>query len=70
MSVDPHEVRMAAANGAMNSLQALDDDELVALLVPFFEAMGAVVQRLHAIDAPIGDIRQLLVGMALSAVGD
>jgi hypothetical protein len=68
--IDPHKVRMAAANGAMNSLQAFDDDEFVALLPPFFEHMQAVIQRLHAIDAPIGDIRLLVVGMVLSAVGE
>jgi hypothetical protein len=68
--VDPHEVRMAMANGAIRTMDAFTDDETIALCEPVCEALLGLAKNLREHDADTRTITQFLVGMAIAAASD
>jgi hypothetical protein len=66
MKVDPHRVRMGAAQGAMDALDLLDDTA-IDLMAAMARTLDDLVTHLKAQGHTTRTITQALVGMTLGA---
>lgn len=67
MAFDPHEIRMAAGNGAMKYID-IWDDEAIALVEPVVESVQALARCFQVKGVSMRDTATILNGMVLALV--